>query len=112
MSRLDAAARAGIAEWDRVEPNNPVSASFVASHVDSIKAALAAADAHDAANGVHRVTPDDATVERVAQALTAHAVITDGLAEGSGWCAECGNVDPDDDHEARNALAAAVKERQ
>ena len=34
--------------------------------VDTI---LSAADAHDAANGVHRVTLDDATVERVARIL-------------------------------------------
>jgi hypothetical protein len=33
------------------------------------QAALAAADAHDLANNVHRVRLDDATVERAAQAL-------------------------------------------
>lgn len=43
--RLDAAAKAGIAEWNRVEPDHPVKTSYVASHVDSIRAALAAADA-------------------------------------------------------------------
>lgn len=60
MSRLDAAAKAGIAEWDRVEPRNPVSASFVASHVDSIKAALAAGDA---------VMFSDEAIERAARKM-------------------------------------------
>lgn len=35
------------------------------------QAALAAADAHDAAHGIHRLVIDDATVERAARALDA-----------------------------------------
>jgi nucleotidyltransferase/DNA polymerase involved in DNA repair len=38
-------------------------------YLEESEAALAAADAHDAANNVHRVSLDDATVERVARAL-------------------------------------------
>jgi hypothetical protein len=71
---------------------------------------LAAADKADREAGIVRVRVDDATVERVARALTKHAVITDGLEDGSGWCAECGNVDEDnDDHQARAAIAALTE---
>jgi hypothetical protein len=38
----------------------------------SMKTALAAADAHDAAHGVYRLVIDDATVERAARALFTH----------------------------------------
>ena len=38
-------------------------------HKEEAQTALAAADAHDKANGVHRLTLDDATVERAARAL-------------------------------------------
>lgn len=87
MSRLDEAAKAGIAEWDRVEPKNPVTASFVASHVDSIRAALATADA---------VMFSDETVAKVEQALYDHR---EGMLScydhipSSGhyvWCCVCG----------------------
>jgi len=70
--------------------------------------AIRTADKTDRANGVVRVdTRDEATIERVARVLTKHAVITDGIEEGFGWCPECGNVDDDnEDHQARAVLAA------
>lgn len=65
------------------------------------EAALAAADAWDAANGVHRVSLDDATVEKAAQALL-DAFYND----------ETLKVDDEDRDIVRKILAAAVKEGQ
>jgi len=64
------------------------------------QAALAAADA---------VMFSDEALERVERALTKHAVITDGLEEGYGWCAECGNVDADNEAHQARAVVAALK---
>lgn len=46
------------------------------SYSDARKA-LAAADAHDTANGVHRVSLDEAAVERVAAVLAMKSYTTD-----------------------------------
>lgn len=61
--------------------------------------ALAAADAYDSANGVHRITLDDATVERAARELCGYTL------SGSWPCGECKD-------EARAMLSAAVQEER
>ena len=58
-ARTGAAASAGIDAWNKAEPDHPVHVSYVASHVDSITVALAAADAHDAEHGIRRITDDE-----------------------------------------------------
>jgi len=81
------------------------------------EAALAAADAHDAANGVHRVSMDDATVKKAIGEVSHH--ITPVI----GWMvhAAAKGKGPDQYHDAlttrieaaaRAVLAAAVKEGQ
>ncbi|WP_024817078.1 hypothetical protein [Arthrobacter sp. 31Y] len=75
MSREEAAAKAiHQHHWGDNMENRPTETK--ALYRERAKAALAAADAHDAANGVHRVTLDEATVERVTESVwpfaTAH----------------------------------------
>jgi hypothetical protein len=60
MSRQDAAAQA-IAEQDRRRTNT--------FHQAQARDALAAADAHDAANGVHRVRLDSEGMKRALEAV-------------------------------------------
>lgn len=112
MSRQDAAAQA-IAEQDRRRTNT--------FHQAQARDALAAADAHDAANGVHRVTLDDAAVGRVMNALYDHRerglTCYDHIAtsDAKAWCCVCGEHEitmSHRQHMARAVLAAAVKERQ
>lgn len=82
---------------------------------------LAAADAHDKANGVHRVSLDEATVGRAMNALYEHR--EDGLtcydhaptSTEKVWCCVCGEHSitmSHRQHMARAVLAAAVKEEQ
>ena len=87
-TRERAAAQA-IAEQDRRRLNT--------FHEAQARDALSAADANDTANGVHRVTLDDATVERAASVLAMKSYTT---AMGIAF----------DDYKrvARAALAAAV----
>lgn len=92
QERIEAAARA-IAEQDRRRPN-----SF---HQAQARDALQAADAHDAAHGVHRVNLDDATVERAARALM--------TIEGYGWLSRPANIHT---QHARTILAAAIGEEE
>jgi hypothetical protein len=68
---------------------------------DEVKVALTAADAHDRANGIHRIAIDDATVERAARALLAEMYEDPTL-----------KVDDEDRGIIRSVLAAAVKEEQ
>jgi hypothetical protein len=93
------------------------------SHENGIAAALAAADAHDAAHGVYRVTLDDATVERAAEAAALvddHDGCFERIREWEAmepWEQEAHGY-PSDDYEAREywikrtraVLAAAVQE--
>jgi hypothetical protein len=78
------------------------------------KAALAAADAHDAAHNVHRLVIDDATVERAAHVLYEHR--EDALTcydHDNGWCCICGEHDigiPWFEHAVRAVLESAVRE--
>lgn len=67
---------------------------------DMADAALTAADA---------VMFSDEAMERTERVLTMHAVTTDGLAEGAGWCAECGNVGDDNEYHLARAVIAALK---
>lgn len=67
MTREEAAARAvakdeDASNWDEEKP------WYQNGWLGRVDTILAAADAHDAANGVHRVSMDDATVERAARA--------------------------------------------
>lgn len=99
MSREEAAAKALEEELAKMH-------GWGKSRNASITAALAAADAYDAANGVHRVSLDEGTVERAARALW----VADSDATLGFW----GNLmDTERDYyrrTARLALAAAVKE--
>ncbi|MFJ4286422.1 hypothetical protein ACIPY0_12325 [Paenarthrobacter nicotinovorans] len=111
MTRVEAAAKAyfevAYVEWDHADE------SIKADVRADTERALHAADAHDAANGVHRVSMDEATVERVARALFPsywerefyheHSLATGQAMEESQR--EC------IDH-IRAVLAAAVKEGQ
>ena len=68
MTREEAAARAvakdeDASNWDEEKP------WYQNGWLGRVDTILAAADAHDAANGVHRVTLDDATVDKVAAEL-------------------------------------------
>ena len=65
-TREEAAAQA---LTDVYEPLRGSPEHYTEVHLMEAHAALAAADAHDKANGVHRLTLDDATVERAARAL-------------------------------------------
>ena len=68
------------------------------------QAALAAADAHDLAHGVHRLTIDDATVERAARGMNSQFTLQwEKMPE---WVRE------DERRIVRCVLAAAVKEEQ
>ena len=69
---------------------------------------LEAADAHDAANGVHRVSLDDSTVERAAEALF---MANNPEADWSRFSKKSRVKDAYRD-QARAVLAAAVKEGQ
>jgi hypothetical protein len=106
MSREEAAAKAMVdlsVKWQTTESS------------ELAQAALDAADAHDLANGIHRIALDDATVERAADIL---------LQGDMGMC-EC-RRSPFDKHDVnppcstrkdaiakmRRVLAAAVKEEQ
>lgn len=64
---------------------------------------IAAADAHDRANGIHRIALDDATVERAAKFLP-HDQYCGGIYPCDCWQARMNT--------ARAMLAAAVKEEQ
>jgi hypothetical protein len=73
MSREEAAAKAAYGRDHREAPYASIwedtSEMLRADYVATETAALAAADAHDRAHGIHRITLDDATVERAARAL-------------------------------------------
>ncbi len=110
MTRERAAAQA-IADQDRRRLNT--------FHEAQARDALAAADAHDTANGVHRVSLDEATVGRAMNALYEHR--EDGLtcydhaptSTEKVWCCACGEHSitmSHRQHMARAVLAAAVKE--
>lgn len=92
-------------------------ASIPSDWTEEIAAALSAADAWDAANGVHRVTLGEDTIERAARAMyaTAPLAMYDETAEkfiegGKPWD---WLTDEFKDHQrklARAVLAAAVQE--
>lgn len=67
-------------------------------YAEECRPVLAAADAHDDANGIHRISLDDKTVERAAKALM-HI-------DGYGWLTE-----PSEHHRkiARAVLIAAIE---
>lgn len=69
--------------------------------LEEVTAGIAAADAHDTANGIHRVSLDEATVERAAQALL-DAFYDDKTLK----------VDDENRDIVRAVLAAAVKEER
>lgn len=99
MSREEAAAKAAYGRDHREAPYASIwedtSDMLRADYVATETAALAAADAHDAAHGIHRVVLDDATVDRCADAAeSCHE-------NWGGWEAV-----------ARSVLAAAVKEER
>jgi hypothetical protein len=77
------------------------------------KAVLEASDAHDAAHGVYRVTLDDTTVERAAEAAFDHRVFQRPYEPR--YCGICGEIPyslTGSEHVARAVLAAAVQEGQ
>jgi hypothetical protein len=85
MSREEAGIKA-LTDWYADEPWR---------HRQDVKRVLTAADAHDRANGIHRIALDDATVGRCADAA-------ESIHERWGsW-----------EDVARAVLAAAVKEEQ
>jgi len=102
MSREEVAAKA-ICEWDQqytwggLGDESPMKAlyEYAASMVTE------ALDAHDRANGIHRITIDDATVERAAKFLP-HDQYCGGIYPCDCWQARIDTV--------RAVLAAAVKE--
>jgi len=112
MSRVEAAANV-ISEssgmrfdgfWSRVEDLESEDREYA---LKEASAALDAADAHDRANGIHRIALDDATVERAARALL--NISRPSRCDWDEWT--------EDGHkrwkaEAREILAAAVKEEQ
>jgi hypothetical protein len=105
MSRLEAAVKA----WDHFWGDR-YGDEALEEMGDEVKVALAAADAHDRANGIHRLTLSDATVERAARRLYADS--------GTGKADEWVYMPPEDEcrryfmNLASRALAAAVKEEQ
>lgn len=97
MSREEAAATAISKIEDGVTPPNEIDRLFA-------REALAAADAHDAAEGVRRVTLDDATVERAARALAGTVFMTN-WEDMKPWTQRAFRRD------ARDVLAAAIEDR-
>jgi hypothetical protein len=103
MSRDEAAAKAIDNEF-----------GWVPNKWEMVRLALAAADAWDAAHGIHRISVDDATVERAGNALYDHR--EDALVcydHDNGWCCVCGDHEIDApwfEHAARAMLAAATQE--
>lgn len=87
MSRVEAAVKA----WDHYWGDR-YGDEALEEMGEEVAVALAAADAHDAANGIHRVKLDDAAVERAAIKL-------------------CGSIAPCDTHrESGRAIIAALRE--
>ncbi|MDQ0241209.1 hypothetical protein [Arthrobacter bambusae] len=106
MSREGAAAKA-VFEYDnehapslKFEDADESSRSY---YLTAQSKALAAADAHDAAHGIHRVGLDDATVERAARVL-----IEDGQF-GVPWDDAFDRERAETMDLARSVLAAAVE---
>ncbi|MDP9903135.1 hypothetical protein [Arthrobacter bambusae] len=102
MSRLEAAAKA-------IDAKSPFSYGGTTwpEWQEEARAALAAADAHDRANGIHRIVIDDATEERAARALFSmvnRLASLDYLMSGKTRDSYV--------RLARAVLAAAVKEEQ
>lgn len=100
MSREEAAAKA---YWGDKEPDDLSVMEMVTARLRADRA-LAAADAHDATHGIHRVTLDDATVERAARAINSQFTLQwEKLPE---WVRE------DERRIVRAVLAAAVEAGQ
>jgi hypothetical protein len=82
-------------------------AAFNTWNVDvSVQTALAAAEAHDQANGIHHLTLDDATLERAAVHVPHHPECFWRPSDGNCECKERRLAI------ARVVLAAAVKEER
>ncbi|MGO4583616.1 hypothetical protein AB4Z38_06975 [Arthrobacter sp. 2RAF6] len=97
-SREEAAAKA----MRHPKPNQIQYGEDLEEWVDRVMPdALAAADAYDAAQGIHRFVIDDYSVELAARALAE--------IEGFGWMSHAGEIHR---KHARAVLAAAVKEEQ
>lgn len=81
--------------------------SEAADWLEEVTAGLAAADAHDTANGVHRVSLDEATVGRAVKALDDNFYISrnEGEYDASAVWGTTEQI-------ARAVLTAAVKEEQ
>ena|SRR5213595_878225 len=103
MSRIEAAALA----WDHYWGDR-YGDEAVEEMGEEVKVALAAADAHDLAHGVHRIVLDDATVERAARGLARHKWPTAmGLWESFGQ-----GMRDDFKDAALAVLSAAVQEER
>lgn len=102
MSREEAAAKAVEELWFRRQGDHVPFATYM----PDANAALAAADAHDLAHGVHRLTIDDATVERAARAWVENGPV-EATWEGTSDRHKTMTID-----RIRAVLAAAVQEER
>jgi len=119
MSREEAAAKAAYGRDHREAPYASIwedtSEMLRADYVATETAALTAADAHDRANGIHRIALDDATVERAARDLDPDAWDKAAfvfVAHGETWETARMKRRKRSIDDALAVLAAAVKEEQ
>ncbi|MFW0772488.1 hypothetical protein ACLRGI_04900 [Paenarthrobacter nitroguajacolicus] len=118
QERIEAAAKAlnasyplrwAMPPWDElVKSKDRANQNRVKLDREYASSALAAADAHDAVNGVHRVSLDDATIERAAEALF---MANNPEADWHRF-SKMSRVTDAYRKQARAVLAAAVKEEQ